>query len=55
MWTELFLSNRDNILTELDIYIESLQKYQSAIKNNDEEMLITLLDEGKRRKEEVDG
>ena len=55
MWAELFLSNRDNILTELDIYIESLQKYQSAIKNNDEEMLITLLDEGKRRKEEVDG
>lgn len=55
MWAELFLSNRDNILTELDIYIESLQKYQSAIKNNDEEMLITLLDEGKQRKEEVDG
>lgn len=55
MWAELFLSNRDNILTELDIYIESLQKYQSAIKNNDEKMLISLLDEGKQRKEEVDG
>lgn len=55
MWAELFLSNRDNILTELDIYIESLQKYQSAIENNDEDMLISLLDEGKQRKEEVDG
>lgn len=55
MWAELFLSNRENILNELDIYIDSLKKYQSAIKNNDEEMLIALLDEGKRRKEEVDG
>lgn len=55
MWAELFLSNRDNILTELDIYIESLKKYQKAIENNDEEMLVSLLDEGRRRKEEVDG
>ena len=55
MWAELFLSNRKNILNELDIYIESLKKYQTAIENNDEEMLISLLDEGKRRKEEVDG
>ncbi len=55
MWAELFLSNRDSILTELDIYIENLKKYQTAIENNDEEMLISLLDEGRRRKEEVDG
>ena len=55
MWAELFLSNRSNILNELDFYIESLEKYRNAIANNDEEMLISLLDEGKRRKEEVDG
>ncbi len=55
MWAELFLSNRDNVLNELNIYIESLRKYQTAIENNDEEMLISLLDEGKKRKEEVDG
>ena len=55
MWAELFLSNRDNILAELEIYIESLKKYQSAIATNDAETLICLLDEGRQRKEEVDG
>ena len=55
MWAELFLSNRDNVLQELEIYIESLRKYQIAIENCDEETLIALLNEGKQRKEEVDG
>ena len=27
MWAELFLSNKDNVLFELDAYIEKLQKY----------------------------
>ena len=55
MWAELFLSNRENVLSELDIYIESLTKYRDAIAQNDEAMLISLLDEGRRKKEEVDG
>ncbi len=55
MWTELFLSNRENVLSELDFYIHSLQKYRTAIENNDHEALVSLLEEGKRRKEEVDG
>lgn len=55
MWAELFLSNRDNILKELNFYIGSLQKYRSALENKDEAELIHLLDEGRKRKEEVDG
>ena len=55
MWAELFLSNRENVLSELDIYIESLVKYREAIAQNDEATLISLLDEGRRKKEEVDG
>lgn len=55
MWAELFLSNKDNILKELDFYIQSLQEYQKAITEDDEDSLIRLLDEGKKRKEEVDG
>lgn len=55
MWAELFLENRDNILYELDTLIESLQDYRAAIASNDEAALIALLEEGKRRKEEVDG
>ena len=55
MWAELFLSNRENVLSELDIYIESLTKYRDAIAQNDAAMLISLLEEGRRKKEEVDG
>ncbi len=55
MWAELFLSNRENVLNELDTYIENLQKYRNAIEESNELELIALLDEGRRRKEEVDG
>ena len=55
MWSELFLSNKDNVLKELDILVNSLNQYKAAIENNDSETLIRLLDEGRRRKEEVDG
>lgn len=55
MWAELFLSNKENILKELDIYMESLAKYRDAIMAEDEARLIEILDEGRRCKEEVDG
>ena len=55
MWAELFLGNRDNVLREMDFYIESLQAYRDAIAAQDLEKLTALLEEGKRRKEEVDG
>lgn len=55
MWAELFLENRDNVLFELDYYIESLKQYQKSIRDNDMDALVRLLDEGKKRKEEVDG
>ena len=55
MWAELFLENRDNVLFELDTYIESLTAYRDAIAREDSQTLIALLEDGKRRKEEVDG
>ena len=55
MWAELFLGNRDNVLREMDFYIESLQAYRDTIAAQDLEKLTALLEEGKRRKEEVDG
>ena len=55
MWAELFLENRDFLLKEIDCYIEHLSEYKTAMENDDEETLIRLLDEGKKRKEEVDG
>lgn len=55
MWAELFLSNRENVLFELDSYINSLIAYKEALLDHDEATLIALLDEGRKRKEEVDG
>ena len=55
MWAELFLENKENLLYELDFYMESLKAYRRALADEDEDRLISLLEEGKRRKEEVDG
>lgn len=55
LWTELFLENRDCVLSELDFFINALEQYRDAVKNNDFDTLERLLDDGKRRKEEVDG
>ena len=55
MWSELFLSNKENLLDELDFFIDSLSQYRQAIAQNNEEQLIKLLDDGRKRKEEVDG
>ncbi len=55
MWAELFLENRDCLLRELDWLMESLREYRAALEENDLPELTRLLEEGKKRKEEVDG
>ena len=55
MWAELFLANKENILKELDVYIHSLCQYRDAIVREDEAQLVQLLEDGRRRKKEVDG
>ncbi len=53
MWTELFLENRDNLLRELDSLIAALGEYRNAMAENDRQALCRLLEDGKKRKEEV--
>lgn len=55
LWAELFMENKDFILNELTLYMNNLEKYREAIEHDDMDTLIALLEEGKRRKEEVDG
>lgn len=55
MWAELFLANKENILKELGVYIHSLCQYRDAIAREDEAQLVQLLEDGRRRKKEVDG
>lgn len=55
MWAELFISNRDNVLNELDFFIKTLCQYRNAIDQSNSGELIRLLEDGRKRKEEVDG
>ena len=55
MWAELFLENKEHVLFELDYYLNSLKAYRDAIADNNEALLVSLLEEGKIRKEQVDG
>lgn len=55
MWSELFLSNKENVLYELDTFITALEKYKKALVEENESELIALLDEGRKLKQEVDG
>lgn len=55
MWTELFLDNDKNLISELDTIILNLQKYSAALKEHDEASLKQLLKNGRERKEKIDG
>ena len=55
MWSELCLENQVNILKELDFFIASLQKYRDAIADDDFPALRELFNDGKIRKELIDG
>ena len=55
MWAELCMENKDHVLYELNYYLDSLTAYRDALAAGDMDTLTALLDEGKRRKEEVDG
>ena len=55
MWAELFLENREFVLKELDTLLTSLTAYRDALEDENKEVLMALLAEGKERKELVDG
>ena len=55
MWSELFLENRQPLLREIDCFLSEVGSYRDAIERNDIGRLRELLDEGRRRKREVDG
>ena len=53
MWSEIFISNKDYLLDELDSLINNLGKYRKAISEENVEELTELLADGSRRKEEL--
>lgn len=54
MWTELFMSNSENLITEIDLIVENLKKYSDALKAGDAQQIEELLREGRLMKEAVD-
>ena len=55
LWTELFLDNRDPLLTEVSGLIERLCEYRDALQAQDAAQLRQLLAAGRERKLEADG
>ena len=55
MWTELFFENRDYLIDELDVFINNLIDYKLSLQQNDKQKMTKLLEEGRQRKQEVDG
>ena len=43
IWSEIFLSNKKNILGDLNRFIKSLKKFENLIKNNDKNKIIDLI------------
>ena len=54
MWTELFLENKEALLNELDLLINSLHEYRQAIMADDADTLRGLLRDGRVAKEEAE-
>ena len=54
MWTELFLENKEHLLNELDLLINSLHEYREAIAGDDADTLRALLRDGRIAKEEAE-
>lgn len=55
MWTPLFLENAGHLTQEIDWLLKELGRYRQAIAQGDAGQLSALLDEGRHRKEEIDG
>ena len=54
MWAELCMDNRDNLIHELDGFLEAVTQYRDALSSQDISRLRALLEEGSRLKGETD-
>lgn len=55
MWTELFLDNREALVSEIDGIAERLSSFSKAIKEGDEDTLHEILKNGRIQKALIDG
>ena len=55
MWSELFIENKEHLVSELDTLIQSLTEYRNAIRDGDSDATRSLLKDGREAKESIDG
>lgn len=53
LWTELFLENKQPLADEISVLIGNLETLKSAIESEDSEKLYSLLEKGRKIKEEL--
>ena len=53
MWSELFIANKEPLINEIDDLVNNLEKFRAAIQDEDREILIDLMAQANRIKEEI--
>lgn len=53
MWTELFFDNQEALIRETDTLMDHLQQLRNALAENDRDTVHSLLEQGRRIKEEL--
>ncbi len=51
LWSELFLLNKENLLTEIDILLNNITEYKKALLNEDKRKILETIKEGRLLKE----
>ena len=55
MWSELFVENKEHLVSELNTLIASLTEYRDAIRDGNTDVTRSLLKDGREAKESIDG
>ena len=53
LWSDLFLSNRENVVIEIEKYKQQLDKWCKALKENDAEALKDMMKEASVKRREL--
>ncbi len=53
LWAELFIENRDALMSELDILTDNIEIIKNAVKNNDQQALEEILSKCRKIKEDL--
>lgn len=53
MWSELFISNKEPLIKEIDDLVLNLERFKDAIKEEDDKKLIELMSKANKIKEEI--